>query len=837
MKKNTCLKAAGLAVASLLCSPGMQVLRAQCPSGALTLSNQAQVDNFPTNYPGCSNLTHPLTVTELVIRLDGLEGIRTATDLTFDDTALASLNGLSNLTQVSGTLSIRYNDTMISLAGLDNLTSVGGGVSIIDNPQLKSLARGVVDAGGTSEATGGLMKLTSVGKHFQVANGSLLISLKGLESLETVGEALMINDHNITSLTGLGSLVSIGGLNIWGDNLVTLDGISEGLGALPGDLIIRGARLQSIAALHSVTSVGKHLSVNNSNLLESLNGLQNITSTGANAILTNSSTTLSIGGNPKLTNLSGLGGISSVRGHLDISGNAGLTSLSGLGNSLSITSGNLVLYNNPALVSLDMGSLNTLSGTLDVSGDHASLASLAGLGPVTALGGLSLAGTHSLTSLAGLGNVANVWGNVTIIGGGITTLAGLGADVNIWGTLGLYQLTGSTPPDMGNIARIGTLLISNNPGITSLGGEGSPGGRISLASGLREGVILTNLTVQNNNALQTLSGMGNLAALTGTLTVTSNPVLKSLSGLDNLKSANGVLVYSNPLLETLSGLGELETVNQHFQVYNSPNITSLAGLEKLKTVGGSFYIANNNGLQTLAGLDKLQSFGSFIVTDNPSLSTCAVESVCGLLSDIPEDAANIIITGNATGCLDRANVEAACLALPVTLAGFEVKAEGGAALLKWITTEETRSERFGIEHSRDALSWRRLGEIAAKGESISKEHYQYIHTNPFTGINYYRLKMVDLDGSYAYSKIESLVFSGEKALILYPNPVSDRVFITAGGQVRQVELIDLLGRTVQSASGDLSAGLDVSRLVPGLYRVKLSLHGGYTETHRLAIAR
>ena len=175
--------------------------------------------------------------------------------------------------------------------------------------------------------------------------------------------------------------------------------------------------------------------------------------------------------------------------------------------------------------------------------------------------------------------------------------------------------------------------------------------------------------------------------------------------------------------------------------------------------------------------------------------------------------------------------------LPVVLAGFSVSREGTAAVLHWATTDEINSERFETEHSTDARTWRTTGAVTAKKERNAISNYTYIHTNPFTGINYYRLKMVDLDGSYTYSKIESLVFSGETVSILYPNPVSDRVFIKAGGKVQQVEVIDLLGRTVQSASEDLNDGLDVSRLVPGLYQVKVILPDGSKETHRLAIAR
>lgn len=175
--------------------------------------------------------------------------------------------------------------------------------------------------------------------------------------------------------------------------------------------------------------------------------------------------------------------------------------------------------------------------------------------------------------------------------------------------------------------------------------------------------------------------------------------------------------------------------------------------------------------------------------------------------------------------------------LPVVLAAFSVFGEETTAILHWTTTDEVNSERFEIEHSTDARIWNMVGVVAAKKERNIVSNYTYIHTNPFTGINYYRLKMADPDGSYIYSKIESLVLSGETVSILYPNPVSDRVFIKAGGKVQQVEVIDLLGRTVQSIAGDLNAGLDISRLVPGLYRVRLSLHGGSVMTHSLAIAR
>jgi len=71
----------------------------------------------------------------------------------------------------------------------------------------------------------------------------------------------------------------------------------------------------------------------------------------------------------------------------------------------------------------------------------------------------------------------------------------------------------------------------------------------------------------------------------------------------------------------------------------------------------------------------------------------------------------------------------------------------------------------------------------------------------------------------------------------FPNPVSDRLFFKGGRPVQKAELIDLLGRTIKSWSGDLSSGLDVSQLLSGIYWVKVYFSCEETETHKIGIGR
>ena len=176
--------------------------------------------------------------------------------------------------------------------------------------------------------------------------------------------------------------------------------------------------------------------------------------------------------------------------------------------------------------------------------------------------------------------------------------------------------------------------------------------------------------------------------------------------------------------------------------------------------------------------------------------------------------------------------------LPVVLAGFSVAKEGTSAVLQWATTAETNSERFEIEHSADARIWRMIGAIPAKKEHNNISGYTYIHTTLSAGINYYRLKMIDTDGSYSYSMVRSVRSGG--IVNVYPNPVAHRLFVAAGEELPKAAIVEFFaanGIPVR-LNGDLTHGFDVSGLPAGIYFLRIRNNdGGWSGNYKFLISR
>lgn len=178
--------------------------------------------------------------------------------------------------------------------------------------------------------------------------------------------------------------------------------------------------------------------------------------------------------------------------------------------------------------------------------------------------------------------------------------------------------------------------------------------------------------------------------------------------------------------------------------------------------------------------------------------------------------------------------------LPVTLSEFEVYrgesiAGSHTACLSWRTTMETNSDRFEIERSHDAISWKKVGELAAHSESASPVSYSFNDVIPFYIVSpnmrtaYYRLKMVDLDARFSYSPIRSLDISMEGRTVLYPNPAREKVMVSgaAGQPIEALQLRNLQGQVlIEMDKSDWNAnvssnGLYIGHLPTGVYLLRV----------------
>lgn len=172
--------------------------------------------------------------------------------------------------------------------------------------------------------------------------------------------------------------------------------------------------------------------------------------------------------------------------------------------------------------------------------------------------------------------------------------------------------------------------------------------------------------------------------------------------------------------------------------------------------------------------------------------------------------------------------------LPVTLVSFKASSEGTTALLSWSTASETNSDRFDVERSQNGKKWDKIGSVKSNRESASQLFYSFQDAQPLEGQNLYRLKMVDLDETFAYSHIENLKFAS--TTFLYPNPVRNaenlNLNLTDWSKIKQVKVVNALGKTVFEASNALSTGISTRNLSSGSYVVQVVHTNGTITAHR-----
>lgn len=148
------------------------------------------------------------------------------------------------------------------------------------------------------------------------------------------------------------------------------------------------------------------------------------------------------------------------------------------------------------------------------------------------------------------------------------------------------------------------------------------------------------------------------------------------------------------------------------------------------------------------------------------------------------------------------------VSLPVELVSFTVKRRSEAelsdiAILEWYTATETNSASFEVEVAKgneDLKNGRfvKIGELIGKGTSTGKNYYFLEDKELFkTGVRYYRLKMIDKDGSYSYSSIRSVVFEEESRSKVYPNPsngIFNLSYKAASGDLLHIKIRDVTGK-------------------------------------------
>ncbi|MEO6685035.1 MAG: choice-of-anchor E domain-containing protein [Dyadobacter sp.] len=299
-------------------------------------------------------------------------------------------------------------------------------------------------------------------------------------------------------------------------------------------------------------------------------------------------------------------------------------------------------------------------------------------------------------------------------------------------------------------------------------------------------------------------------------------------GIENLGSAEAYDIVASGQVNMTLPNGQLLNTST-----NIPKLGNLPAFDGDKDFGGT------------SGISWFNEFAYASTTyDYPAFLIAGTFLGNGQVSFPTESKSYVGITGSGNQqTLVQTSVSAGvCVvytyedgALPVKLISFKVNKEGAAANLTWKTTEEINSERFDIERSSNGKQWQTIGSVAAQGESAAVISYNFTDSEPMTGVNLYRLKMIDRDQTYAYSRINQLDFSGNTKFYVYPNPVADQLFLqTSSEDISRIQVFNISGKLVKDVNW-VKQPVDVRSLATGTYAVRIVHASGLAENRNIVI--
>jgi hypothetical protein len=312
--------------------------------------------------------------------------------------------------------------------------------------------------------------------------------------------------------------------------------------------------------------------------------------------------------------------------------------------------------------------------------------------------------------------------------------------------------------------------------------------------------------------------------------VTPRPVLSILN------NSNTNISY------TLEPVTAVESISgSNYYVYNVVGIGAVGtGTDRTYTAA----IDNNMVEMTLSNGPTTNStiFLAHVPDGGNSFNSNFYMAVQGL--DYTNQAAMFYGSGvvnDASGYQGFSRVPLTNVGLPLTWLNFTAVKQDKNALLNW-AVQEDNNNHFEIERSVNGIDFAQIGSnVASKGagsNNYSMTDAELINLK--SNVVYYRIKQVDNDGKFTYSKVATIKLSTDKNynIGIYPNPVNDNTTLTidvAKATRAQVKVIDAAGKTVQTLSLVLNAGvnqkkINFSTLANGSYNVNVMSEDGLQET-------
>ncbi|GAA4439439.1 hypothetical protein GCM10023091_21580 [Ravibacter arvi] len=253
------------------------------------------------------------------------------------------------------------------------------------------------------------------------------------------------------------------------------------------------------------------------------------------------------------------------------------------------------------------------------------------------------------------------------------------------------------------------------------------------------------------------------------------------------------------------------------------------------TVAGTGYDQVKTGTFTAGGSLSVSLINGFTPALGDAFILVDASAITGTFStlDLPDITPRVWETSYENG---NFTITAVNDPMPVTLVSFTASRKESAVELTWSTSSEINSSHFEIQRSPDGKFWKNIGTIAARNYSPEILRYRFADTLPAHAVNFYRLRMVDTDGTFAFSRIERVRFAESRQQIrVYPNPATERIFLDAANaeDIQSVEVYSVSG-ILHSVGRYTQAGIDVKALPPGIFLLKTTSANREVRTFRFA---
>lgn len=183
----------------------------------------------------------------------------------------------------------------------------------------------------------------------------------------------------------------------------------------------------------------------------------------------------------------------------------------------------------------------------------------------------------------------------------------------------------------------------------------------------------------------------------------------------------------------------------------------------------------------------------------------------------------ILVTGYGSNAYGSFTLTISGVPLAIKLADISATNVGSKNRVDWVSASEDKGDYYVVQRSADGRNYQDLSIVKGNAKAST---YSYWDEAPYGGINYYRLKIMDIAGNASYSKVVTAIMKGDRAFTIdaYPNPVSDLLTVKLYGNAgsnAMVTITDVTGKVVKVVTiGNNTATISMSELAAGMYLVK-----------------